>query len=235
MTMRSGILVGIASLLFSASAARAEAPAKPRPGLVEGAQLEVELLQLELNTEKVQLQQELQVLKQSEFGFGSGGFGGPFNPPPSDPEDQKKALAAMRASYGELKAATLETARKLAEARSRLAALESPAEAPAPAIHPPSSAPSTLAERRAALALLALEYDVDKALLREVLTKLGQVELERSLTPNKGPGAEDAARFLDRLREYVEARKKALLERGIALELKKQELAELEKRGEDAQ
>jgi hypothetical protein len=225
--MRSGIAVGIASalllLLWSASAARAEAPARGNAGVLEGARLEIELLEDELATEKAQLHQRMQILKQNEFAFGLPGMHGP------DPEERKKTLASIREGYEALKAATLETARKLAEARRRLAELE----APAPANSPPSSEPSTPAERRAALALLTLEYDVDKALLREALTKLGQVELERSLIPIKGPAAEDDAQRLERLRAYVDARKHALLERGIALERKKQELAESEKKARD--
>jgi hypothetical protein len=237
MMMRSGIAVGIVCMLLRASAALAEAPATGSAGGVEEARIEVEMLQLELNAEKVQLQQQLQTLKQFEFafrggtgmfgGFGGGGPGGVAGP---DPEERKKTVASMRESYNELKAATVETAKKLAEAQRRLAALEGQAEAAGPAGSPLSSGRSSLAERRAALVLFELEYDVDKALLRDALLKLGQAELQQTFIPAAGEVAEDAAKRLDRLRAYAETRKRALLERGIALELKKQELAEIEKR-----
>jgi hypothetical protein len=174
---------------------------------------------------------------QSEFNFGrrgpqmfAGFGGGPGGIPAPDPEEWKKTLAAMREGYDELKAATVETATKLAEARRRLSELEGHTEGSGPANNPPSSERSSLADRRAALVLLELEYEVDKALFREALMKLGQADLQETLAPITGAGAEDSAKRLDRLRAYVENRKRALLERGIALELKKHELAESEKR-----
>jgi hypothetical protein len=240
MMMRSGIAVGIVCMLLRASATLAEAPATGSAGGVEEARIEVEMLQLELNSEKVQLQQQLRLLQQFEFGFrggmgmmgggfGGGGRGGNAVAGP-DAEERKKTVASMRESYDELKAATVDTAKRLAEAQRRLAALEGQVEAAGPAGSPPSSGRSSLAERRAALVLFELEYDVDKALLRDALLKLGQAELQQTFIPAAGEVAEDAAKRLDRLRAYAETRKRALLERGIALELKKQELAEIEKR-----
>jgi hypothetical protein len=237
MTLRSGIAVGIVSLLLGVPAALAEAPAKGNASLLEQARLEVEMLQLELNTDKAQLQQQLRLLKQFEFGSGPRGGMGMMGGGPGgggigavDTEAWKKSVAAMRERYDEHKAATVETSRKLAEAQHRLAELEGHGERTVPANSPPSSERSLLAERRAALDLLEVEYDVDKALLREVLTKLGQAELQQGFSPITGDGAEDAAKRLDRMRAYAEARKRTLLERGIALDLKKQELAEIEKR-----
>ena len=71
---------------------------------------------------------------------------------------------------------------------------------------------------------------MDRALLREAMMKLGQVELERTSAPVKGDGAEAAAKGLERLQEYVEVKKVALVKRGIELNIKKQQLAETEQR-----
>jgi hypothetical protein len=106
-------------------------------GRLEEARLNVELLSLELETEKEQLRQQLPSLKQFEFGFpGMGGMGGGFGgmggmgDSPPNPEDVKKKrdtlIASLRKHYEELKAATLETAKQLAQERRRLAELEGP-------------------------------------------------------------------------------------------------------------
>jgi hypothetical protein len=52
--------------------------------------------------------------------MGGGGFGGGT----PNPEEAKKALASMRERYEELRAATLETSKKLGQERRRLAELE---------------------------------------------------------------------------------------------------------------
>jgi hypothetical protein len=92
----------------------------------EEARLNVELLNLELETEKAQLRQQLQVLKQQEFGLGlmvgRGGFGGRRNPPDSD--EEKKALASLHERYERLKAETVETSKKLGQAQRLLAELD---------------------------------------------------------------------------------------------------------------
>jgi hypothetical protein len=109
-------------------------------GRLDEARLNVELLNLELETEKNQLRQLLTILKQYEFGFGGmGGMGGGFggmggmggghpNPGTPNPEEEKKERDTLRASlrkrYEELKAATLETAKTLGQERRRLAELE---------------------------------------------------------------------------------------------------------------
>ena len=220
----------------------------PKPELndqLEEARLSVELLQLELSTEKTQLQQHLQMLTQYEFGpfglggmgggmggmgGGMGGMGGGFGGAAADSEQRKKALTAMRERYEELKAATLETSKKLGRARHRLAEIEGRIEQPAKSNGSLPRNQSTLAEQHARLGLLELEFDVDKALLREAMLKLGKVELERSSAPVNGDGAEAAAKGLERLQDYVEVKKAALVKRGIELNIKKQQLAETEER-----
>jgi hypothetical protein len=223
----------------SRNRAEQESPEARRSDSLAEARLDVELLQLELSGTKQALTQHLQMLNQYEVGrmfgpmgmggMGMGRAGGPGGGAP-DSEQYKKAKAEVRERFEELKSATVQTSRKLAEARRRLAELEGTAGQAATADNPPRDDRSTVAERRAHLALLELEYDVDKALLREAMAKLGQVELQQTLYPVKGDGGEDAEKGLDRMRDYVDMRKNGLIKRGIELNLKKQELAEIEER-----
>jgi hypothetical protein len=213
----------------------------PTPELndqLEEARLGVELLQFELSAEKTQLKQHLQMLKQIDFvligrggmGMMGGGPGGGFGGAAPDSEQRKKALAASRERYDELKAAVLETSKKLSRARQRLAEIEGRVERSTSSDGPLPGKRSSLAEQRARLTLLELEFDVDRALLRDAMLQFGKVELERSSAPVKSDGAEAAAKWLERLREYVELKKVALVKRGIELNIQKQQLAETEER-----
>jgi hypothetical protein len=217
----------------------------PEPGhndQLEEARLDVELLELELSTEKTQLRQYSQMLTQYEFGFGGmgggmggmgGGMGGGFGGGAPGSEQRKKGLASMRERYEELKSATLETARKVAQARRRLAALGGRTDHSTTSDRPLPSDRSSLAEQRAGLSLLELAFEVDRAVLREAMTELGKLELARTVYPEKSPGAQASANELHRLRDYIEEKKLALVKRAVELNIKKQELAETEERLKD--
>ena len=164
---------------------------RPEPGRndpLEEARLDVELLELELSTQKTQLQQSVQRLTQLEFGsVGRGGMGG-------DPEQRKQGIASHRERFAELKSIALATGKKLAEARRKLAAIEGRTEHFTTSESPLASHRLGLAEQRARVALLELEFDVDRAILREAMLKLGKEELEQSISPAKGDGADDLAK-----------------------------------------
>ena len=200
---------------------------RPEPGrndALEEGRLDVELLELELSTQRTQLQQSVQRLTQSEFGLvGRGGMGG-------DPEQRKIGIASLRERFEELKSAALATGKKLAEARRKLAAIEGRTEYFTTSESPLASDRSGLAEQRTRVALLELEFDVDRTLLREAMLKLGKEELEQSISPAKGDGAEGAAKALLMVRKYIDQKKHALVRQGIELNMRKQELAETEER-----
>jgi hypothetical protein len=117
---RGMAVLGLGLLILPTRAQTPDGDAtKPRQR--DEARLNVELLELEFNMEKMQLHQELQELKQSEFvavGIVGPGGGSP------DAEASKKAAEEARGRYEKLKAATLATGRKLADERRRLAELE---------------------------------------------------------------------------------------------------------------
>jgi hypothetical protein len=250
LALASAVLAGAASRTSLAADETARnrvekvTAAARRSDMLDEARLDAELLEQELALEKAALAQFVGALKQLEFGVPGTGFAMmgtptaavPFTPvvPGSEgPDDAKPRLAAMRKRYDELKAITLETSKKLAAAQRRVADLEGPSEPPAAADSPPRNDRMAVAERRAQLVLVELAVDVDKALLRDAMAKLGQLELQRSLYPLKAEGAEAAAEGLDRMREYIERKTVSVLKQTIELELKRKELADLaEKVGE---
>lgn len=91
--------------------------------------------------------------------------------------------------------------------------------------------------QRAALAseveLQSLEHHVNKALLREAMMKLGRSELELKIVSGLSrKEAEEAEKRLDVLRQYVEAKRRGLAERGVELHEKKLRLDDLKGRVE---
>ena len=174
----------------------ATAPSQSSSIKLEEARLNVEFLELELSTQKTQLRQYVQTLTQSEFGFvglgggmggGMGGMGGGMGGAwvwrflrwCSRPRTaEERTSASLRERHEEPKSAVLVTAKKVGEARRRLAAIEGRTEHSTTSDSPLASDRGALAEQRARLSLLEIAFEVDREMLREAMTKLGKLELD---------------------------------------------------------
>lgn len=127
-------------------------PAEEVRDQVDEARLNVELLGLELAAEKSQLKQQLQLTKMVEFGAGGmgggmGGFGGGAADTEEGKKEREKLVASSRERLQALKAATLETTRRLGRERRRLAELEGRLNAERPGgVAKPGAAPAAIVE-----------------------------------------------------------------------------------------
>src|SRR5262249_37300621 len=155
MALRTWIAVTLASAVLAGTGARAqvaaggtsrgraenETAAARRADSLEAARLGAELVAQELLLRRNALAQFVGTLKPVAFGMPGrvpvmpvplmpGGIAG-LAPGHEGPDEAKAHLTAMRRRYDELKAATLETSKKLAAAQRRVAELEDPSERPA--------------------------------------------------------------------------------------------------------